>query len=74
MLKELRRESGKTVKDSAGWLGMGESNVSKIEGAKQQIKVQTVRALCQFYDVDASKADYLVKLANESNQRGWWTA
>lgn len=74
MLKQLRRESGKTVKDSAEWLGMGESNVSKIEGAKQQIKVQTVRALCQFYDVDESKAGYLVKLAAESNERGWWTA
>lgn len=74
MLKQLRRESGKTVKDAAAWLGMGESNVSKIEGAKQQIKVQTVRALCQFYDVDESKAGYLVKLANESNERGWWTA
>lgn len=74
MLKQFRRESGKTVKDAAAWLGMGESNVSKIEGAKQQIKVQTVRALCQFYDIDASKADYLVKLAAESNQRGWWTA
>lgn len=74
MLKQLRRESDKTIKDSAAWLGMGESNMSKIEGAKQQIKVQTVRALCQFYDVDASKADYLVKLANESNERGWWTA
>lgn len=74
MLKQFRRESGKTVKDAAAWLGMGESNVSKIEGAKQQIKVQTVRALCQFYDIDESKAGYLVKLAAESNQRGWWTA
>ncbi|MBB5159472.1 helix-turn-helix domain-containing protein [Saccharopolyspora phatthalungensis] len=69
----VRHESGKTVKDAAAWLGMGESNVSKIEKAKQAIKVQTVRALCQFYDVDASKADYLIKLANESNQRGWWS-
>jgi transcriptional regulator with XRE-family HTH domain len=74
MLKQLRRESGKTIKDAAAWLGMGESNVSKIEGAKQQIKAQTVRALCQLYDVDASKVDYLLKLTSEANQRGWWTA
>lgn len=74
MLKQLRRESGKTIKDAASWLGMGESNMSKIEGAKQQIKAQTVRALGQLYDVDASKVDYLLKLANEANERGWWTA
>lgn len=73
-LRQLRKDSGKTVADTAAWLGMGESNVSKIEGARQQIKVQTVRALCQYYDVDESKAGYLVKLANESNERGWWTA
>ncbi|PKW15325.1 DUF5753 domain-containing protein [Saccharopolyspora spinosa] len=40
----------------------------------QAIKVQTVRALCQLYDVDESKAGYLAKLAKESNERGWWTA
>ncbi len=74
MLRQLRQESGKTVKDAADWLGMGESNVSKIEKAKQAIKQPTVRALCQLYDVDASKVDYLLRLANESNQRGWWTA
>lgn len=73
MLKQLRRESGKTVKDAAVWLGMGESNMSKIEGAKVQIKAQTVRALGQLYDVDASKVDYLLKLANEANERGWWS-
>ncbi|WP_190816986.1 helix-turn-helix domain-containing protein [Saccharopolyspora pogona] len=74
MLRQLRHESGKTVKDAAAWLGMGESNVSKIEKAKQTIKAQTVRALCQLYDVDASKVDYLLKLAAEASQRGWWTA
>ncbi|MFI0468671.1 helix-turn-helix domain-containing protein [Saccharopolyspora sp. 5N102] len=73
MLRQLRQDSGKTVKDAAAWLGMGESNVSKIEKAKQAIKVQTVRALCQLYDVDESKAGYLAKLAEESNQRGWWS-
>ena len=55
MLRELRVRSGKTVKDAASWLGMSESNVSKIEKARQAIKPPTVRALCQLYDVDSSK-------------------
>ena len=74
MLRELRVRSGKTVKDAASWLGMSESNVSKIEKARQAIKPPTVRALCQLYDVDSSKVDYLLRLAGESNQRGWWAA
>lgn len=74
MLRQLRKDSGKTVADAAAWLGMGESNVSKIESARVQIKVQTVRALGQLYDVDESRTGYLVQLVRESNERGWWTA
>lgn len=74
MLRELREQSGKTIKDAAAWLGMTESNMSKIEKAKQQVKAPAVRALCQLYDVDASKLNYLLQLASEANQRGWWTA
>ena len=74
MLSELRRQSGKTIKDAAAWLGMTESNVSKIEKARQSIKPPTVRALGQLYDVDSAKVDYLLRLASEANQRGWWTA
>ncbi|GAA4840243.1 helix-turn-helix domain-containing protein [Saccharopolyspora rosea] len=74
MLRQLRQDSGHTLKDAAAWLNMGESAVSKIEKAKTAIKVQTVRALGQLYDVDAAKLDYLLRLASESNERGWWTA
>lgn len=74
MLRQLRHDSGHTIADAAAWLGMGESNMSKIESARVQIKVQTVRALCQLYDVDESKIGYLVQLVGESNERGWWTA
>ncbi|GAB2740186.1 helix-turn-helix transcriptional regulator [Salinifilum aidingensis] len=74
MLRQLRQESGYTLKDAAEWLGMGESGVSKLEKARSVIKAQTIRALGQFYDVDAAKLDYLLRLANEANQRGWWAA
>ncbi len=74
MLRQLRQESGYTIKDAAEWLGMGESGVSKIEKARSVIKAQTIRALGQFYDVDPAKLDYLLRLANEANQRGWWAA
>ncbi len=56
MLRKLRQDSGRTVNDAAEWLGMGDSAVSKIEKAKSAIKTQTIRALCQLYDVDAALA------------------
>lgn len=74
LLRQLRHDSGKTIKDAAEWLDIGQSAVSKIEKAKQTIKSQTVRALCQLYDVDASTTETLLRLAREANQRGWWAA
>ncbi|MGP4021447.1 helix-turn-helix domain-containing protein [Saccharopolyspora sp. 5N708] len=74
MLRQLRRVSGKTIKDASAWLNIGESAVSKLEKGKIAIKTQTVRALGQLYDVDAAKLDYLLRLASEANERGWWTA
>lgn len=74
MLRQLRQDSGKTTRDVAEWLDVGDSAVSKIEKARTTIKAQTIRALCQLYDVDASTTDTLLRLAKESNERGWWAA
>ncbi|WP_433868726.1 helix-turn-helix domain-containing protein [Saccharopolyspora sp. CA-218241] len=74
MLRQLRHQSGKTLRDAAEWLNVGDPGVSKMELGKSAIKVQTVRALGQLYDVDAARLDYLLRLAGEANQRGWWTA
>lgn len=74
MLRQLRQDSGFTIKEAAEWLDMGEPAVSKIEKASVAIKATIIRALCQLYDVDATKLDYLLRLAKESNERGWWTA
>ncbi|MEY8040281.1 helix-turn-helix domain-containing protein [Saccharopolyspora cebuensis] len=74
MLRQLRQDSGKTTRDVAEWLDIGDSAVSKIEKARTTIKAQTIRALCQLYDTDASTTDTLLRIAKESNERGWWAA
>ncbi len=74
MLRQLREDAGKGRRDAAEWLEIGEPTISKIELGRQAIRGPNVRVLCQLYDVDASKADYLLRLAGEANQRGWWTA
>lgn len=74
MLRQLREEAGKTRKDAAQWLEVGEPTISKIELGRQAIKAPNVRLLCQLYDVDAGSVDSLLRLAREANERGWWTA
>lgn len=74
MLRQLRMDAGRSRKEASAWLEVGEPTISKIELGRQAIKGPNVRVLCQLYDVDASKTDYLLRLASEANQRGWWTA
>lgn len=74
MLRGMRENAGKTRKDAADWLEVGEPTVSKIELGRQAIKAPNVRLLCQLYDVDAGTGESLLRLAREANQRGWWTA
>lgn len=74
MLRKLRSDAGKTRKDAAAWLEIGEPTLSKIELGRQAIKGPHVRLLCQLYDVDAGTLDTLLRLSREANQRGWWAA
>lgn len=74
MLRRMRENAGKSRKDAADWLEIGEPTVSKIELGRQAIKAPNVRLLCQLYDVDAGTGESLLRLAREANQRGWWTA
>ncbi len=74
MLRQLRSDAGKSRKDAAEWLEITDPTMSKIELGKQAIKGPNVRLLCQLYDVDAGTLDYLLRLAGEANQRGWWAA
>ncbi|MGI8312218.1 helix-turn-helix domain-containing protein [Saccharopolyspora hattusasensis] len=74
MLRQLRTQAGKTRKEAADWLEIGEPTLSKIELGRQAIKGPHVRLLCQLYDVDAGMLDSLLRLAKEAAQRGWWAA
>ncbi|MCX2729458.1 helix-turn-helix transcriptional regulator [Saccharopolyspora sp. NFXS83] len=74
MLRQLRVDAGKSRKDAAEWIGVAEPTLSKIELGRQAIKQPHVRLLCQLYDLDAGTLDNLLRLARESEQRGWWAA
>lgn len=74
-LRELRLAAGlKTMEAAAERCGLSRATISRIESAKQTILPRTVRLLCQTYGVGAPLLDHLLRLAEESEDRGWLVA
>ena len=71
-LKRLREAARKSQEEAGTWLGVSASQVSKYETGDRKVKVGYVRSLCELYDVDAPHKEFLVHLAQEADQRGWW--
>lgn len=73
-LRRLREVADVKPQAAAEWLAVTTSTLSKIEHGRQSIKIGHIRGLCQLYNIEAPEADTLLRLARESNQRGWWVA
>jgi transcriptional regulator with XRE-family HTH domain len=71
-LQRLREAARKSQDEAGQWIGVSASQVSKYETGDRKVKVGYVRSLCELYDVDAPHKEFLVHLAQESDQRGWW--
>jgi transcriptional regulator with XRE-family HTH domain len=69
-LVELRKAARKTQAQVVEWTGLSQSTISKIENAEQQIQIKHVRLLAQCYDVEAPEIDRLLRMAEESDERG----
>lgn len=69
-LTELRKARKLSHAEVAQWVGLAQSTISKIENARQQIQVRHVRLLAQCYDVESPELDQLLRMAEESNERG----
>ncbi|MBE9376114.1 helix-turn-helix domain-containing protein [Saccharopolyspora sp. HNM0983] len=74
MLRQIRQSAGKSREEAAGWLEITVQTLSKVELGRQAIKGPHVRLLCQLYGTDAGTMDNMLRLAQEANQRGWWTS
>jgi transcriptional regulator with XRE-family HTH domain len=71
-LRQLREASGLNLEDVAEQLLCSTSKISRIETAARGASSRDVRDLCGIYRVDAATRDYLMRLAREAKERGWW--
>lgn len=71
-LRDLRKAAGlSSLKAAHERTGFSTATLSRIEAAKQVILPRTVRSLCQAYGIGAPTLDHLLRLAEESEYRGW---
>jgi transcriptional regulator with XRE-family HTH domain len=71
-LRELRKQSGRTVEAVAGDLMCSPPKLSRIETGVRPASLRDVRDLCNIYGVDDPVRDRLMALAREAKQQGWW--
>lgn len=70
-LRDLRKNAGLSMEEAAQASGLSRASISRLESAKQTILPRTVRLLCQTYGVGAPDLDHLLRVAAESDDRGW---
>lgn len=73
-LRVLRESVGKSQDEAADHLGVKRPSISRIENGRYAILPKHVRSLCALYQVEEAQSQLLIRLAEESNERGWWTS
>jgi transcriptional regulator with XRE-family HTH domain len=73
-LRTLRERSRLSQAEAAGRVGMSPSKLSRIEDARTRASEDDVAALLQMYGLDIDRHPAILKLVEDSWQRGWWTA
>jgi transcriptional regulator with XRE-family HTH domain len=71
-LRDLRRASEyRTLELAAKRSGLSTGSISRIENGKQVILPRTVTVLCVAYGVGQPMLDHLLRLTEQSEDRGW---
>jgi transcriptional regulator with XRE-family HTH domain len=71
-LSRLREAAGLTIEAAADGAGISMSHLSRVERAQVGVRVPVVKALLDTYRADARTAAYLVDVAKDATNRGWW--
>jgi transcriptional regulator with XRE-family HTH domain len=73
-LRRLRDAARLTGEEAAGQLGWSPSKVSRIETGQTSPGPADLRRMLDMYEVTGTQRDRLERLAQSSDQRGWWDA
>jgi transcriptional regulator with XRE-family HTH domain len=71
-LRMLREEQGLTASAVAKRLGMAQPSLTRMETGRNAILTRHVYRLCEIYGASKAKTDRLIRLSEESKERGWW--
>lgn len=71
-LRRLRESAGLTIDQAAKAAGISPSHLSRSENAVVGVRVLVVKALLATYGADPATTEYLVSVARDAGQRGWW--
>lgn len=73
-LRRLREAADMTIDDVAKHLECSSSKVSRIETGKGMLRLRDVRDMLDLYGLtDDDQREFLLTLAREGQQKGWWT-
>ncbi|WP_344424289.1 helix-turn-helix transcriptional regulator [Amycolatopsis minnesotensis] len=71
-LRRLREACDMRVSAVAKKLGISQPSLTRIENGRNAIMARHVYKLCEIYSVSKRDTDRLIRLAEESRERGWW--
>lgn len=71
-LRKLREQHGLTTTTVAKRMKMAQPSLSRIENGRNAILTRHVYRLCEIYGADEAECDRLIRLSEQSHERGWW--
>jgi transcriptional regulator with XRE-family HTH domain len=71
-LRAIRESSGRSADRVAAALNWSPSKISRYELARTGLKPHEVEKLLDYYGIGGSRRAYLLQLANDAAQKGWW--
>nr|MDT0658635.1 helix-turn-helix transcriptional regulator [Micromonospora sp. DSM 115978] len=71
-LARLRETANLKIEHVAESAGISMSHLSRVERAQVGVRLPTVKVLLSTYGADAETTAYLLGIAKEATQKGWW--
>ncbi|GAB3487849.1 helix-turn-helix protein [Amycolatopsis cihanbeyliensis] len=71
-LRKLREKRGMTTTTVSKRMKMAQPSLSRIENGRNAILTEHVYKLCEIYGASKAETTRLIRLSEQSRERGWW--